>query len=161
MHRELPEVVPLRRPSYDPEPAQQVAIRCRGSGATPPGSPTETAESHLEVAAELQRLLSRTRKRRHDIVEHEAIGELEATSLLDEQTSWEREAAPSPSSWLALANVVDEAELPLPLLTRASPGIANPIQSQQDISRKKQQQSQTIDGISGQSTKGAVFRGDP
>ena len=77
-------------------------LRCRGGGATPPpspGSPVDAA-NELQVAAEIQQLLRRTRKRKLEIVERDAQQQLEAlsTEICTEQTSWEREAAPSPSS---------------------------------------------------------------
>ena len=51
------------------------------------------------MAAEIQQLLRRTRKRKLEIVEKDAQQLFEAASLGTELTSWERERAPSPSSW--------------------------------------------------------------
>ena len=76
-------------------------IRCRGGGATPPPSPPEVAASELTVAAEIQQLLRKTRKRKLEIVERDALELIDAVWLGSEQTSWEREDAPSPSSWKA------------------------------------------------------------
>ena len=94
-----------------PDARNSPPLRCRGGGATPPaspGSPTDAA-SELEVAAEIRQLLRRTRKRKVEILEHESVSALEATLLGDEMTSWERDAAPSPSSWnVAPANDTDD-----------------------------------------------------
>ena len=81
------------------------SVRCRGGGATPPLSPTEPAAAveQLEVAADIAALIRRTRKRKLEIVEREVQDALGAGSITYEPTSWERESAPSPSSWLAAA----------------------------------------------------------
>ena len=86
-------------------------IRCRGGGATPPAEPgsPEQVVNELAVAAEIQRLLHNTRKRKLEIVERNTLGTLEAAWLGTEQTSWERESAPSPSSWNPAATDHDEA----------------------------------------------------
>ena len=89
-------------------------MHLRGGGAKSP-DPVEPAVVQLEVAAELQQLLRKARKRKLEILEHEAHSQLEAASVTlgTEQTSWEREAAPSPSSdptkWLA-ATTAEEDE---------------------------------------------------
>ena len=71
--------------------------RLRGGGAPP--SPTDEAPSpELEVAAEIQSLLHKARKRKLEILEQEALGAIASASVADEPTSWERERAPSPSA---------------------------------------------------------------
>ena len=90
--------------------------RMRGGGATPPASPAspEAVATELQVAAEIQRLLRATRKRKLAIVERDTLESLEVATLSSEQTSWERDAAPSPSSWnrREADSDDDEAEMP-------------------------------------------------
>ena len=94
-------------------------MRCRGGGATPPPSPPEVAASELTVAAEIQQLLRKTRKRKLEIVQNDALGLIDAVSLGSEQTSWEREDAPSPSSWKAsTVERCEECDISDPQLAR-------------------------------------------
>ena len=74
-----------------PPPPELPAARPSPSSATL--DPLE-----LQIVAEVAALLQRTRKRKLEIVEREAEAHLEASTIADELTSWERDAAPSPSS---------------------------------------------------------------
>lgn len=50
------------------------------------------------VAAEIEALIRRARKRKLDIITNELAGDLNSSALTDEQTSWELQAAQSPSA---------------------------------------------------------------
>ena len=84
-------------------------LRCRGGGATPPPSPSEPPEA-LEVAAALGSILRRARKRKLEIMVNETEQAFESNTVADEPTSWEKEAAPSPST--AAEQKVDDAAAP-------------------------------------------------
>ena len=110
-------------------------LRCRGGGATSPaetGSPEQVA-NELQVAAEIQRLLRQTRKRKLEIVERDCAEQLDAAWLGTEQTSWERERAPSPSSWMPAADSEEEGvegdEQESGEAARPTPDVSDPMAS--------------------------------
>ena len=79
-----------------PDAGGSTSPRLRGGGA-PPSPTDEVASPELEVAAEIHSLLHRARKRKLEILEREALRAIASSSVADEPTSWEREAAPSPA----------------------------------------------------------------